>query len=668
MSVRILSRNARLAFAIGAALATTALIDAATPPPWLAAAVASSAKTTDARGVVLLNEFQVRFLPADGRRFLLRRAVKLLSEDARGQMRLGVPFNEDLDQIISAQAWIIHADGTSTEHFGKSDFMTVADRSVMVWTTYRVAAFARLESAREGDVVACEIEVELHPASPDFTASLREELPVLRAVVEARPEKGGSLRFDAASNRFPPPTPLDPDHGLRWEVADLPGIPATLPAGFVPNGMPVALRDIPAAGPDRHFESWGGFVEASLAVVAPRAVPSSAVTAEAKRLAAGATTRWDRIRAVGEAVRQHVRYLSLNLDKDSLAGVRPHFPDDVWRTHLGDCKDKSCLLNVMLHAVGEDSYLVLVNAGHSWAHPPPWPGQIFNHVIVAVPADADAPARWPSVPGGPSGRLILFDPTSEDIPFGLLPPSDRGSEALILATGTTDLIRLPANSVEFANTVRETTVKLEANGDIAVSIDQTTIGEISAARSAARKRLGDARFGDELAQTYHAVLPTLSGFEWKDDWDSVGGHDHLTESFSARGAMHPLGPDRLMIRPQIAQFDHPLRPWKTESEGRLAVSRVSMDETVRLDLPVSFAIEGLPPDLHLEIPGAQARVEYHVDGRTLVYSRSMHREAGFLDRTAYDALVSFLEKVTEAERRTIIARRTTEAPKVQGSN
>ncbi|HEY4301034.1 MAG TPA: transglutaminase domain-containing protein [Candidatus Didemnitutus sp.] len=644
----------RAAFLFGAA----GLLNAATAPAWLTESAPADDAPGDSSGLVLHDERDVNLQPGGTQRRLVRWAARLREDDGHAVLHQGQFYNQDFGRIISAQAWIIRADGKHVEHFGRGDFVTIAgDTTLNTWSANRVIAFAQVDQVRVGDTVAYEMEVENQTGMGDATEALRGLWPSRHVIVDIQPEPGGTIRYDAPNPAIPPPVSNHVTGGLHWELNNVPGPVRNMPAGFHPDVWVVRFRGLAPGSPDHRFDTWQDFAGAVSSWVSPQMKSSPALEAEVRECVAHATTRWERIRLLSERVQKQVQYLSINLDKDSLAGLRPHFPDEVWKSHLGDCKDKSTLLATMLRSIGEPAYLVLVEVEHRWSRMPPWPSQTFNHMIIAIPADADVPPRWPTIAGGPAGRLVLFDPTAENIPFGLLPETDRGSPALVLMPGTTDLTRLPPHSPETSATTRTITAKVTADGNAAISVEQVCTGEIGAAWESSRRLEGNQKFEDSLTRRYHAALPLLESFQWKEAWDPLEARDRLSLTFFARAAMRPLGPDRLMIKLQLMAADRPFKRWKTDASGGVAVGPEAQVETVRLELPESFVVDGLPPDVHLEIPTAEASLHYRIDGGTLVYDRTVKRTAAFLHRADYEALCAFQEKLNEAERRTVIVKR-----------
>jgi purine nucleoside permease len=64
----------------------------------------------------------------------------------------------------------------------------------------------------------------------------------------------------------------------------------------------------------------------------------------------------------------------------------------------------------------------------------------------------------------------------------------------------------------------------------------------------------------------------------------------------------------------------------------------------------------------MKLPTASCRLSYRLDGREIVYSVELSRQTAFYEKTSYEALRAFYQKVVEAQRRPILLRCTAPAP------
>lgn len=96
-------------------------------------------------------------------------------------------------------------------------------------------------------------------------------------------------------------------------------------------------------------------------------------------------------------VQTYARYLAIGIGE---GGFRPRDLEEIWRSRLGDCKDKSLLLATMLRHLGIKACPALVNTydGASLSELLPAPGP-FNHCIVKAVI---------------GGRVFWLDPTRSE--------------------------------------------------------------------------------------------------------------------------------------------------------------------------------------------------------------------------------------------------------------
>ncbi|HEY8102401.1 MAG TPA: DUF3857 domain-containing protein [Burkholderiaceae bacterium] len=89
-------------------------------------------------------------------------------------------------------------------------------------------------------------------------------------------------------------------------------------------------------------------------------------------------------------VQQHIRYLAVEI---GMRSHRPAHPNQVFKQHAGDCKDKSQLLVAMLHQAGMRAYPALVSHRFGKAVADGLPSPLaFDHVIVL--AEIDGKRYW----------------------------------------------------------------------------------------------------------------------------------------------------------------------------------------------------------------------------------------------------------------------------------
>ncbi|HEY1089207.1 MAG TPA: DUF3857 domain-containing transglutaminase family protein, partial [Archangium sp.] len=208
--------------------------------------------------------------------------------------------------------------------------------------------FVPVPALRPGVTIEFTLTVKVNEP-PAQLISLRHFLsartPTERAVLFVRGDVSG-VRFESSAQLKPTRTA----DSLSWIVDRPPqwrDEPYSVPAeDYTPT---VALSDASL--------SWDGELATYRASLEALDRPTPELTALAKRLTEGLTTREAKIAALSRYVQKTVTYKAIEFGR----GARvPRAPMDVNSNRYGDCKDHSLLLKRLLAAVGIDSSLALL--------------------------------------------------------------------------------------------------------------------------------------------------------------------------------------------------------------------------------------------------------------------------------------------------------------------
>jgi tetratricopeptide (TPR) repeat protein len=216
---------------------------------------------------------------------------------------------------------------------------------------------------------------------------------------------------------------------------------------------------------DRHpdvqlttFQSWQELGTWFSALVKDRVEPNAQLQARAKKLVEGKTTDEEKVEVIYDFVSKQFRYVSLSF---GVGRFQPHYANDVFANQYGDCKDKHTLFAAMLESVGIHADPVLIHSWRKLDATVPSPAQ-FDHVISSVNL---------------GNKSMLLDVTPEVAPFGLLSPTLRHKQAVLVLAKGTKVIETPAaipfepkESITLDGKVNdlgklEGNVRIEARGD-----------------------------------------------------------------------------------------------------------------------------------------------------------------------------------------------------------
>ena len=132
------------------------------------------------------------------------------------------------------------------------------------------------------------------------------------------------------------------------------------------------------------------------------------------------------VRRLYHYLQDHTRYINVAID---VGGLKSYAADYVCINKYGDCKALTTYMKSMLKSVGIPSYYTVINAGKNEAKlNEDFPGQQFNHVILAVPLQKDT---------------IWLENTSGSLPYNYLGTFTQGRYALAVGDEKSELIKTP---------------------------------------------------------------------------------------------------------------------------------------------------------------------------------------------------------------------------------
>jgi len=152
------------------------------------------------------------------------------------------------------------------------------------------------------------------------------------------------------------------------------------------------------------FKDYGAVAAAYDARARPKATVTEKIKKLAEQLTGKAHTPREQAKMLYEWVATNVDYAP---NAVGVGSVVPHDLDQILAKQMGDCKDNTTILQALLAAKGIASAPVLINGGNAYTLPPAPAVDIFNHIIIYIPA-----------------FNLYADSTSRYTPFGLLPLGD----------------------------------------------------------------------------------------------------------------------------------------------------------------------------------------------------------------------------------------------------
>jgi transglutaminase-like putative cysteine protease/tetratricopeptide (TPR) repeat protein len=367
--------------------------------------------------VVELLQLRARF-EADGRgwRELTIRA-RVQSESAVRDLGLLVyPYASSFETLEVVYARARKPDGSVVETPASDvqDLDSAVSREAPMYTDGREKHVV-VKALSPGDILEAQFRWTVHDAMvpghfwmdrPYFRSGI-----CLKEVVELDVPAAVPVKL-----HYTDPKPTTRDEGdrriYRFETAHLKKDPPDLTPEWEKNFHGREPADLRVTS----FTSWEQVGEWYGGLAKPATAETPDIRAKAEELTRGKNTDDEKLRAIYDFVSTRIRYIGVSL---GLGRYAPHNAGDVLANRYGDCKDKHTLFAALLQAVNIPAYPALISSQYRLDEQMP-SGSSFDHVITAVPR---------------AEGLIFLDTTPELAPYGLLQPSLRDKQALVIPTG-----------------------------------------------------------------------------------------------------------------------------------------------------------------------------------------------------------------------------------------
>ncbi len=279
-----------------------------------------------------------------------------------------------------------------------------------------------------GSVLSIEHRVRVDPYFPAGRVYLAEDSAVESLTVEVSGATDGwRWQLEGSAEQL---TAQEAGGVLSLRARDLPDARALIDGDD--HGRPPVLRY--AWGPRDTWPRVAGWYQELLLDLPRRSEPVRALSRE---LTAGIDDPRARLEALLAFLRRDVRYVAVEV---GIGGYRPSPPDAVLHRRWGDCKDKALLFVDLLAEAGIPSHPALIRSSPNDDVDRDFPvPDRFNHMIVAVEADAVATADGDPTAGG----LLFIDPTQDKGTASWLHPGVQRKGALVVRGDESALIETP---------------------------------------------------------------------------------------------------------------------------------------------------------------------------------------------------------------------------------
>lgn len=658
-----------LAFAWLLAAVTTEAV-AAAPPEWLvqAAGRPSPPTTGEAPALVLLSDREVTVSAKGVLSTRDRRVVRCLKASGAVYAAAAVSYLTDTERVSDFRGFLIRADG-SVVTLGRDEIIDAAASPQDAFNESRVLLLDASRQARPGDVYG----VEWTRKGPALLSQLdwpfQDRLPTLASRLSVVLPEGWTVTATSLEGS----APRESKDGARttWALDDLPYIPDEPLAPHLSNLAPrIAVTWRRPAGDEESrspgsglaFRSWDDVSRFLSDLSEKQAEPGPAVRSRALELTAGASTDLARVEALCRNT-QKLSYVSVQLGVGRGGGYKPHPAAEVLQKGHGDCKDKATLLRSLLRAVGIRSWAVVLYSGDSAFVRKDWPSpQQFDHMILGIELEK-IPEGAPTVTEAGRPPLLLFDPTSETVPFGDLPASDRFGYGLVVRPEGGTLVRMPGAPPGGFRELRTVQGEIREEGSIAVQFEWQAEGP----RADALRSLSRALSRNDLARELEDMLSgTVNSVRVENgrEVEAAPGRSGLRMDLTGRTQARPLPGDLVLLRPAFVSWNPvPVLPAVPRILPIVLVRRV-YTATYDLRMPPGRAIDDAPAPVNLATPYGKLSSEVFEKDKSLVLRQELTLGATtegstqIVPASEYEAVRSFFSAVRDALNPAVVLRRS----------
>ena len=593
-------------------------------PQWAvdAAKTPTPASAKDSPAVILFDEYLITIDAQNHAVEREREAIRILKPQGRGYTHCSIGYDID-EKLNYFRSWTIAADGRQFQAM-ESDFVDHgAYAAAELQFTERIRT-VNPPASDPGSVVVCETEEHLRPYMDEEEWAIQSSIPFVFEALELDLPPGG--HYAEAWGKVPPVKPIEVGaNHLRWEIKDMPAldlenIHATPAWGALAARMSIKWGDAAVKGAENQWREIGLWQEQ---LEEHRPDPTPEITAKAQELIAGAPDFYTKLSRITDYIQKNIRYFIV---ERGIGGWQAHYAGDIYRNRYGDCKDKTTLLISMLQAAGIRAHYLHVDSRRGIIDPAD-PSLAGNHMITAIEVpDGIGDPRLPALVKAVNGKtLLIFDPTDEETPVGLIRAALQGAYGNISNGADSQVLALPVLAPESAGLVRKGSFTLTADGALAGDVSEVFTGDNATNERGFIKENDSKQLHEKLENGLGSDLPGLAfkGFEFRGaaDLDKPLGLDlHL----GATGYAHPAGP-LLLLRPRVLGSDARAVPDVMEGKPRAYSIELGhpgrWHDTYDIAIPPGYVVDETPDPINIDLDFASYHSKVSATGNVLHYDR-----------------------------------------------
>jgi hypothetical protein len=311
-------------------------------------------------------------------------------------------------------------------------------------------------------------------------------------------------------------------------------------------------------------------------------------------------------------------------------------------------------MRAMLRTLNITAYPVFIYLGdrthvrQEWASP-----KQFNHCIIAIKVSDET--QSPTVlQHATLGRLLIFDATDLHTPVGDLPEDEQGSYALLVAGDAGQLMQMPVLPPEASSFDRQADVVLTAEGSISAVLREKASGQTAADYRREYRHLSTPQYQRVIEGWVSNGAPAAKVSKVEPHDNREGGRFDLDVEFTAVAYAQLMQNRLLVFRPAIVSRREAMALTEPTRQHPIMLDARAFSETVRIKLPIDFAVDELPDSVKLDTAFGSYKTSYNVKDGELTFTRTLAQRAGRIPAEQYQSVRSFFEKIRAAEQAPVV--------------
>lgn len=572
--------------------------------------------------------------PASGS-FTVRRSV--LVNDKAGEQE--AVFHEYTDQFrsISAFKGTVERSGAKPLKVKKDDLQMVSIASGL---------------AEDGFIVGY-VPSAAYPytVTYEYTMTFRKGIASFPSFA---PVTGEKVRLEKASYRLTVPAGTAISHFAQkvgevrkeetgktdvylWEVPVFEGFTeeAMMPSWrtVVPN-LSVSPVDFTYAGVKGSQGNWEDVGRWCYGLKEGTGILPDDVVSEVRQMTASAGTDLERVRILYDFLRDHTRYVSIQL---GIGGYKPFPAAQVHKSGFGDCKGLSNYLQALLEAVGIQADYTLVNTDRArFLKDYSGIGQM-NHVMLCVPLPEKQDTLW-------------VECTNPSVPLGYRHEDVAGHDVVLVKPGGGTPVRVPAYPDSLSRRIHHIDIDLHEDGSAHIDIRKElyldyTEGWLDFREWSSEERLSGLTQGMKIQPQDLKVTGVRNNFR---DYDGPRFCPRMEIDYSFETRQYATtGKDRLFL--PATPFNNALTVQRGKRQNEIVNGSVcTLRDEIHFRLPEGYSLESLPAPVETESEWGTFKASVTQNERDVTLIHEFRLKRFHEPAEQYDSYRTFVRAVNKA--------------------